>query len=171
MISSDYIPFTDLRDLVTKHKRNNDNFLTNTIISLNIANVNSKLSDLKLFLLEISTPENKIDIIALSETHITEGKTAITGNDLKYLISGYTFINVGRKTKQGGGVGCFISNDIIDQVEKCPNESQEEVFKSLFLRIKAKITRDAKRYSKDGVLGILYRQPNNANQNAFLSEF
>ena len=168
MISSDYITPTNFLDLTIKHKIKNENFIT--IISLNIANLISKLSDLKLFLSEITTPENKVDIIALSETHITEGKTPITGNDLKYLISSYTFINVGRKTKQGGGVGCFISNDIVDQVEICPNESQEEVFESLFLRIKGKIQRDAKKYSKDVVLGILYRQPNNANHNAFLSE-
>ena len=168
MISSDYIAPSDFRDLITKHKIRNENFIT--IVSLNIANVISKLRDLKLFLSEITTPENKIDIIALSETHITEGKTPMNENDLRSLISGYTFINVGRKTKQGGGVGCFISNDIVDQVERCPGESQEEVFESLFLRIKGMITRDAKRYSKDVVLGILYRQPNNANHNAFLSE-
>jgi hypothetical protein len=161
MISSDYIAPTDFRDLVTIHKINNDNFIT--IVSLNIANVIIKLSDLKLFLSEITTPENKIDIIALSETHISEGRTPMTSDDLKHLMPGYAFIIVGRETKQGGGVGCFISNDIIDQVETCPNKSQEEVFESLFLRIKGKITRDAKRYSKDVVLGILYRQANNAN--------
>ena len=49
----------------------------------------------------------KIDILGISETHLNSD---IMQEEVK--VNGYTFIRNDRKTGPGGGVGCFIRNDL-----------------------------------------------------------
>ena len=49
----------------------------------------------------------KIDILGISETHLNSD---IMSEEVK--LDGYTFIRNYRKTGSGGGVGCFIRNDL-----------------------------------------------------------
>ena len=83
------------------------------ILSLNIANLLSKLSSLKNFLTNISAGGCKPDIIVVVETHISEQCShGPKGDDLTNIIPGYTFFHRGRANKKGGGVGILVSNDL-----------------------------------------------------------
>ena len=75
-----------------------------TIISLNIANLLSKLNSLKIFLNNLKG--NKPDIIVVVETHISHSNLSGHSKEtLRDLIHGYTFFHEGRRVKRGGGVG------------------------------------------------------------------
>ena len=92
--------------MIIANKINNKENLT--IVSVNIANILTKLDDFKLLMREMSTQDNKIDLIAITETHLTEEKKkTFMDYELKNLLEGYKFICIGRKTKGGGGwVSC-----------------------------------------------------------------
>ena len=139
MCDSNYHTPTDFRDMITAKNINNDENLT--IISINIANIMTKLDHFKIFIKDLNTKRNKIDIIALTETHLTETKiNTYTKGELENLLEGYVFICKGRKSKNGGGVGVFISEDIEDEVVGQDDEIfVEEVFESIVLKIKHKI--------------------------------
>ena len=85
---------------------------------MNIANLLSKLNSLKIFLDNINTTENKVDIIVVVETHINETTNAgYSKEELKSILPGYFFYNKGRQTKKGGGVGVFIRKDLTNEAE------------------------------------------------------
>ena len=67
---NEYFSETDFREFQTHQNLSDSNNLT--IISLNIANLFSKLSAFKIFLDNIVTQNNRPDIIILVETHILE---------------------------------------------------------------------------------------------------
>ena len=105
----------------SKHLNNNDNL---TIISINIANLLSKLTFFKTFLNNIKTQENEADIIVVVETHISKPETlGFTTEELKNILPEYNFYHKGRSSKNGGWVGIFVrkalSGDIFvsDEVE------------------------------------------------------
>ena len=139
LCDSNYHTPTDFRDMITAKNINNDENLT--IISINIANIMTKLDHFKIFIKDLNTKRNKIDIIALTETHLTETKiNTYTKGELENLLEGYVFICKGRKSKNGGGVGVFISEDIEDEVVgQDDGIFVEEVFESIVLKIKHKI--------------------------------
>ena len=83
------------------------------ILSLNIANLLSKLNSFKSFLSNLSCNGCKPDLIFLVETHISEQQqSGYSKEDLTNIIPGYTFFSQGRKEKRGGGVGILTNNDI-----------------------------------------------------------
>ena len=91
-----------------------------SIISLNVANLLSKLSSLKVFLNNICTKEKRPDIIVVVETHISDlVNTGYTPNEIANLIQGYRFFHRGRVSKRGGGVGIFVRKDINSDVKEC----------------------------------------------------
>ena len=82
--------------MITAKNINNDENLT--MISINIANIMTKLDHFKIFIKDLNTKRNKIDIIALTETNLTETKiNTYTKGELENLLEGYVFICKGRK--------------------------------------------------------------------------
>ena len=63
-----------------------------TILSLNIANLLSKLNSFKLFLNNISTQQNSPEIIVVVETHVSETNTVYTQAELKNILPNYNFL-------------------------------------------------------------------------------
>ena len=82
------------------------------ILSLNIANLFSKLASLKRFLNYIASHGKKPDIVCLVETHINDSVNAGYDKTLSNIIPGYDFFHQGRKSKMGGGVGILVSKDL-----------------------------------------------------------
>ena len=103
---SNYYTPTEFRDMAISNQINNKENLT--IVSINTANILTKLDHFKLLIKELSTQNNKIDLIAITETHLMEEKKkTFMDYELKNLLEGYKFICIGRKTKGGGGwVSC-----------------------------------------------------------------
>ena len=62
----------------------------------------------RLYLTELFQNFKGIDILALSETHITEQDP-----ESLFEIPGYTFVSNYRKTGKGSGVVAYISNSIV----------------------------------------------------------
>ena len=111
-----YYTETEFTDLMILGGYCTDNNLT--IISLNVANLLSKLSSLRQFLNRFK--ENKPDIIIIVETHISN---ILNGGydqeSLRHLLEGYIFFHEGRKGKRGGGVGIFVSNALNSEPRVC----------------------------------------------------
>ena len=111
-----YYTESDFADCISAENIQNDNNLT--IITLNIANLFSKLRFFKLFINNITTTKNKPDIIVVVETHITESTNAgYTPEELKTIVPGYDFYHRGRESKKGGGVGIFVSSTLSSEAE------------------------------------------------------
>ena len=53
---------------------------------------------------------NRIDILSLSETHITKG--GYDDNNSLFAVDGYKFIKCNRKKGQGGGVAVYLKENI-----------------------------------------------------------
>ena len=77
LFDSLYYTESDFVDFINSNNVHNESNLT--IISLNIANLLSKLNSLKLFLDGISTAKNKPDVVVVVETHLSsETSSALT---------------------------------------------------------------------------------------------
>ena len=111
LVDSLYYTENDFKDHIKS--KNIQNVSNLTIISINIANLFSKLRFFKVFLNNITTSENQPDIIVVTETHISEStNTGYSKEELRKIIPGYNFYHVGRETKKGGGVGVFVSQKL-----------------------------------------------------------
>ena len=87
---SQYYTETEFTDFL-KSKKISDNCGLK-VLSLNIANILSKLSDFKLFIQNLSNESNKPNVIAITETHLNEGQNhGYTDDELRDLIPGYQF--------------------------------------------------------------------------------
>ena len=83
------------------------------ILTLNIANLLSKLSSLKAFLTNLTAGRCKPDIVVIVETHISEQCShGHKGDDMTNIVPGFVFLHKGRRTKRGGGVGILVSKDL-----------------------------------------------------------
>ena len=89
--------FIEFLDTGNYHKEHNL-----IIVSLNIANLISKLSSLRQLLSNLG--ENKPDVIIVVETHISDlNDGGHNRESLKSLLTGYTFFHEGRRGKRGEG--------------------------------------------------------------------
>ena len=95
-----YYTETEFNDFMKEKKYNDDNNLT--ILSLNIANLFSKLNSFKSFVNNISTANKQPDVIVVVETHIKEATIGYSEAELKNILPGYSFFHKGRSTKKGG---------------------------------------------------------------------
>ena len=87
---SQYYTETEFTDFL-KSKKISDNCGLK-VLSLNIANILSKLSNFKLFIQNLSNESNKPNVIAITETHLNEGQNhGYTDDELRDLIPGYRF--------------------------------------------------------------------------------
>ena len=165
-----YYTETDFTDCITAENITNENNLT--IIALNVANLLSKLKFFKLFITNITTSNNKPDIIIVVETHITESTNAgYTPEELKTIIPGYDFYHRGRVSKKGGGVGVFVSDKLGGEVEAVElARFQDEHFENIVIKIPNIFQNNKKDCDKNLIIAALYRQPNNNNLEIFTEE-
>ena len=169
-----YYTETEYVDLINQENYSDLNHLS--IISLNIANLLSKLSSLKLFLNNISTINKRPDIIVVVETHISSvTNVGYTPNELANIIQGYNFFYRGRTNKRGGGVGIFVRKDINSDAKECIEIHAkvnyiEEVFEYITVEIPAFIPTQHGNYKRSLMISAVYRPPNNNNFDSFNHE-
>ena len=136
------------------------------VISLNIANLLSKLAGLKSLLTNITSKNNRPHVIVVTETHLQKDHGPHE-NDLKTLIPGYRFFHHDRKNK-GGGIGIFIDKDLCQESELTVKSIfTEGIFEGLMVTIPAKYFTQTSQKNLT-ILGV-YRPPGNDNINDFLS--
>ena len=161
---SEYLELIDSRKI-----RNSQNL---TIISLNIANLLSKLRSLKVFVNNITTNENKPDLIIVVETHINKNiNTGYSEPELKSILPGYEFFHQDRTNKRGGGVGIFIATELSSKA-KIINQVKftEEHFENIVMQIPGAISKTLNGQKKDLIIAAIYRQPNGSNFDEFNRE-
>ena len=159
---------TEFVNLIRTNEISNGKYLT--LISLNIANLFSKLNFFKIFMENIKTQENKPDIIIVTETHINHNNRAgYDGNELANILQGYRFFHAGRRVKKGGGVGIFVENSLANNVQVCAEyKFIEEQFENVIIKIPDIIASDRSTLKMDLIIAGVYRQPNSENMETFL---
>ena len=160
-----YFSETEYMNFLKTHKISNENFLK--ILSLNIANLLSKLSNFKIMLQNLSNESNKPNIITICETHLTDCQNhGYTPDELRNLIPGYKFYYQNRKNKKGGGIGIFLEDKLADMALVVSEDLfLEETFECLTIKIpKMQLEKQV----RDLILLSLYRPPGNENLQNFL---
>ena len=173
IVLSDSLYHTETEFLDLSNSRNLSNQQNLTIISINIANLLTKLRSLKLFIHNASTPENTPDIIIVVETHLTKTTNAgFTDAELKSIIPGYEFFHKERLTKKGGGVGIFVTEKLSGNVKIIDQLTfSDELFENLTIQIPDCIsTGNNNNYKKDLLVAAIYRPPNSQSYDLFNSE-
>ena len=128
----------------------------------------------KLFVKNITTKENKPDIIIVVETHISDKTNAgYSQAELRNILPGYRFFHIGRKSRKGGGVGIFTNNDLHCEAEICKEVSDkvkfsEEQFENIVIRIPGIISTERNNCNRDLIIAAVYRQPNSNNIECFM---
>ena len=136
------------------------------IISLNIANIFSKLSSLKTMLQNLTYNTFIPNIIVVTETHIQHDHGR-KDHDLINLIPGYEFFHVDRKRK-GGGVGIFIDSNICKKSKPhVKNIFYEGIFEGMAITIPSQAF--SPNNKKDLVILGVYRPPGNNAIDQFLT--
>ena len=69
-------------------------------------------------------------------------------------MNNYSFINRTRQTKNGGGVGMYISKHLEFKIREDLTVFDEEIYESLFIKVQFQ-------EAKNKIIGIIYRPPNN----------
>ena len=98
---SHYYSETELTNLLKQKKISDNTHLK--ILSLNIANLLSKFSSLKIMLQNISNESNRPNIIALTETHLNGARNqGYSEPEIKNILPGYKFFHKDRKNRLKG---------------------------------------------------------------------
>ena len=110
-------------------------------------NIRGLLNNFSLLETFVNTANSKIDILSLSETHITNSD--FMDNESLYSLPGYTFINRNRKSGKGGGVAIYVKNGIkFKRREDMENSTLECIWLEIFVK-----------KSKSLLIGCFYRPP------------
>ena len=117
-------------------------------IHLNINSVLPKIDELRLI-----AKKTNASIIGLTETKLDE-----TIGNIEVEIDGYTMERFDRNRK-GGGVACYVRNDIIFNVREHFSDEVENIFIDIFLP-----------KTKPILVGIVYRPPDQSGFLELLSE-
>ena len=107
----------------------------------NINGLAKKIGDIKVLFQET---KHKIDIFGFTETHLHND---IRDEEIK--IEGYTFVRNDRKNGSGGGVGCFIRNDLGWQRRE---DLEKDCLETIWIEIVVKNARPL-------LVCVLYRPP------------
>ena len=161
---------SDFVDFINSNSVCNESNLT--IVSVNIANLLSKLHSFKIFLNNISTAKNKPDVVVVVETHLSNSiNSGLSYHELVNIIPGYNFYHRARETKKGGGVGVFVSNSLNCEAEVLElARFQDEQFENIVVKLPNAIRNSQNKSKKDLILVAIYRQPNNNNLEVFNNE-
>ena len=162
---SEFIDFLETRNYTDKNHI--------TVLSINIANLISKLQSLKNFLSHLAFKGNRPDVIVIVESHIPEDEAGHSKEELANIVPGYMFFHRGRRVKKGGGVGVLVSKDLKSEPSICHKSQDrigyhEESFENIVVRIPKLISRSGCNSSKDLVVAAIYRQPNSQTVETFL---
>ena len=160
-----YFTETELTNYLTINKISDQTHLK--LLSLNIANVISKLRSLKVLIQSLSKASNRPNIITVTETHLSNFQNhGYTSLELENIIPGYKFFHRNRSNKRGGGVGIFIEDAIAENaVVECDDFFVEQTFESISICIPNFSTPAG---SKNLIVASIYRQPNDGNLKRFL---
>ena len=145
-----YLP-NDFSRLMKTANITKDNIFSMT--HLNIRCLNNKLDSLKQLLNSLHLP---FQIIGLTETWLND-----TNNDI-FKLDDYDFVDANRTSRNGGGVGIYITKDINFELHRDLNINDENIMESTFAEI---ITPN----KKNIVIGVIYRPPN-SKFNSFENE-
>ena len=137
------------------------------LVSLNIANLLSKLNSLKQLINTLSNESNKPNIISITETHLSDIRNqGYSDSELTNLLPGYKFFHNDRKTKRGGGVGVFVQENLAENAKISYEYFAEEIFEGITLTLP---NFRFKSCDKNLVLLTVYRQPGDSNLTDFQS--
>ena len=136
-----YLP-NDFSCLMKTANIANDNIFS--ITHLNIRSLNNKLNSLKQLLNSLYLP---FQIIGLTETWLND-----TNDDI-FELDNYDFVNANRTSRNGGGVGIYITKDMNFKLRRDLNINDENIMASTFVEI---ITPN----KTNIVIGVIYRPPN-----------
>ena len=162
---SQYFSETEYMTFLNSKKTTDSSHLK--VVSLNIANVISKLNSFKVFVNSLSNASNMPNIIAVTETHLNDRQNhGYTKDDLMGLLPGYKFFHSNRTNKKGGGVGIFVDERIASTVKVETHDFfHDEIFEGLTIRL-PNFALEGKQ--KDLVILTVYRQPGTENLSMFL---
>ena len=132
-----YLP-NDFSCLMKTANIANDNIFS--ITHLNIRSLNNKLNSLKQLLNSLHLP---FQIIGLTETWSND-----TNDDI-FELDSYDFVNANRTSRNGGGVGIYITKDMNFKLHTDLNINDENIMESTFVEI---ITPN----KKNIVIGVIY---------------
>ena len=110
---------------------------------LNIKSLTNKLDSLKQLLNSLYLP---YQIIRLTETWLND-----TNDDI-FKLDSYDFVKVNRTSRNGGGVGIYISKNMNFKLRRVLNINDENIMGSVSVEI---ITPN----KKNIVIGVIYRPP------------
>ncbi len=111
-----YYTETEFNDFMKEKKYCDNSNLT--ILSLNIANLVSKLNSFKTFINNISTVKQP-DVMVVVETHIKEAPIGYSEAELKNILPGYSFFHRGRSTKQVWSTNrCVLSTYFFNLIQR-----------------------------------------------------
>ena len=118
------------------------------ILSLCHSNIRSMRANLSSFEICLKNMEYKFSVIGLSETWLRDYNCNL------YNIDGYTFTEVHRSEKAGGGVGIFVREDVPYQVRNDMCEIND-VYECVFIEI----DKEYFHKEKNIIMGVIYRPP------------
>jgi exonuclease III len=105
----------------------------------------------------------QIDILALNETHCrakngNSNYSSLSDEELEFLIPGYVYRGKSRLHKRKGGIGFFVSKELIDHVtvEEKLSFFEEEICESLFITIRNSGHPQGNRPQRDLTIGTVY---------------
>ena len=135
----DYLNVEDCTNLNPKNYNMN-------ILQLNIWSLLAHQAELKILLQQLGNRNSSIDIIALSETFLTDKVSKLVD------IPGYTLHSIGRKQSKGGDVCLLLKHGIRCKRRKDLEEFIEKESEHIFIEITSKCGRKI-------VVGSSYRAP------------
>ena len=140
--NSQYYITDQFNELTTRNYYNS----SLSLLHLNIRSINQNISKLTDFL---STLEFNFSIIGISETWLDGNK-----QPNEYInMEGYNFIQESRLNRTGGGVGLFISNDIVYKLRPDLIIFDSQIMESIFVEI-------IRPKQSNIIVGNIYRPPN-----------
>ena len=138
-INYEYYLFNDFSKLIRTANITNDNIFSMT--HLNIKSLTNKLDSLKQLLNWLYLPYQIITETWLNDT-----------NDDIFKLDSYDFFKVNRTSRNGGGVGIYISKNMNFKLRRDLNINDENIMESVCVEI---ITPN----KKNIVIGVIYRPP------------
>ena len=147
----DYDKFNDFA------KENKDRF---NILSTNIQSINSKFSELELFLEYLDSINFKFNVICMQETWKAEGD-----DFSQFMLQGYNCITQGKSSSTKGGLVIYIDDKY--KADVISNLNSYEHWEGLIIKV------NGGNLSKTLTIGNIYRPPKTLNEhiNAFINEF
>lgn len=116
-----------------------------SFLHLNTRSIVNKFDSLKQLINSFKIP---FQVIGLTETWLND-----TNDDL-FEIEDYSFVNVNRHSKNGGGIGIYISNQLKYKLRTELILNYQNIIESVFIELLIPS-------SKNIIIGVIYRKPNN----------